>query len=1271
MPLVWGYFVPPGESEEAEENLESDYESEDSDDDDYENHDSSELSALANGLCQSYSASTPRSAIINVQLINKRTGRMESKTKIKGRFDKAFLSPAWLMNIKVKSTQGRLLHAEGTPKYRARTDRGVDRSVVLLFLKSCDVHEQHCEDFVKFVELRGLEFSLEKLVPTVDVYKECGNADIAYQIITSLKYRAQGKALQTPIITRYIHQLLPKRAAKLLDSLPLKTLQKLDKSILHEPWIFGYRKILYNRYKILGCEAKLSSLLDSKILRTADPAMLKCTRNYRRIWAPSNRDILHWDAAMDFLIQEKILGKEVIEGVGEIVYLTKLRFYEKTIARCITELMAKDPWILTTKLSHKDFRDDADQLRAAHLIANMPVVVLSGKGGCGKTYVVSKVLSEANSHISPNSNQEDRPAMNLTPPSSTIHTPQSSTIHTPQSSTIHTPQSSTNPTPQSSTSPTPQSSTIHTPQSSTSPTPQRSAAQNNGGAGESVEGSRGNADNKTKPELSIGPVLLTAPTGRAASILGERTGLPSFTMHHVIYSYFRFKSSGTPPWKFASVKMLVCDECSLVSVRIFSDLIRTLMEGAHLQQLVLLGDVNQLPSIEPGNFLSDVFESLSPYGLSVTLRINHRSESEAIVQNAQRISERQEPIFCEKFASVPFRGDANQDVSVSQAVRGLLSRNVFKQNNSQFIAFRRRDCESINELCCQHYNKHPTKDHKGKLDFQVGDKICIGKNTDCFDVTDPKMPLSVRLSNGDIFIIKEDVTAEDKAKRKNRCLLLDDGVRVITVNFKELVKAKMKHAWARTIHTYQGSETNTIAYVVGGSRYETWQHVYTAVTRGRSCVYVIHDPNALSNAVRNEPIKRQTRLAEFLKTMIAQNRERLRALGAGGISVVTPAASPMYEAGDEFDNSEDDEILWLASQQIENATESGSFKVNCSSSGSEFTNGALSFNGLLFETNGMVNASVAPGASKNDFPRKVEIDDCSDDLSDIFGDDSLDDTDLVKNLNEIEEQLPQAHPSNSNPVDTSQGSNAPKEGSPGDAMEVGFVISRRNLRQRASEIYSPRSISSADKRHEKLNSACVNPVTHGNPVSSSLSSGQTSGLYSSLPGTPREFSDVNASTYGNSTSSTPGRGYRRNLASTSVSLFSPPGKRFSSTASSTYGKRLVAFASSPERGSSVLNSPPSFMSFLGQFSTPVKNNSPCTTPHRSSASFGPNRVSTPKRGSPTSRNTPSRGLRTPVKTAMFSGRCSACASPIRAGHDRISKRTNGQGVWVHLECVDK
>ena len=439
------------------------------------------------------------------------------------------------------------------------------------------------------------------------------------------------------------------------------------------------------------------------------------------------------------------------------------------------------------------FGGDADQSGAAKMVTASPVVVLSGKGGCGKTHVVSTVLSKALklkrtqfAAASKSFDEQDEPPMadssqSLSDASQTLS--QGCLCSSPSFSNSFAPGS---------------------------PLKEENSCQNSPLPSCRTE--------RTDPCGAA--VLLTAPTGRAASILGKRTGLDSYTLHSVIFSYFRWLKESKngerhSEWKFSQVKLLVCDESSLVSVKTFSTLINILMRNSPLQQIILLGDINQLPSIEPGNFLSDVYHALMPHGSSVTLRTNHRAESQLIVENASRISCQKMPFFPDDpkrgFISLCYQlrqsddGTEPDDMAITQVVRDLLENKIStvtlpEPEKSQFIAFRRRDCLNINELCACHYNKHSMKDAKGKLDFQVGDKVCVKKNIVCFDVFAEE---EVKLCNGEIFFINEVFEEEDNRNKKTTHFALDNGEKIMKIDFKMLKKAKLCHAWARTIHTYQ------------------------------------------------------------------------------------------------------------------------------------------------------------------------------------------------------------------------------------------------------------------------------------------------------------------------------------------------------------------------------------------------------------------------------------------------------------------------------------
>ena len=445
------------------------------------------------------------------------------------------------------------------------------------------------------------------------------------------------------------------------------------------------------------------------------------------------------------------------------------------------------------------FGGDEDQVKAARLITEKPVVAMSGRGGCGKTFVVSKVLSKAlevkkrrvmeeleadleGADMTPDADNDVSSSPDLIAQSTKDSDCRSDAVEYKVKLDFKC-----DPT-----------------TSDTDPVPLVNE--------ESSSEMKVKAHKlKTMLKEIEDEVLLTAPTGKAASILGKRTKLPSYTLHSVIYSFQHWKEKGKDDWKFSKVRLLVCDECSLIPVRVFSKLVGVLKASAQLQQVILLGDVLQLPSIEPGNFLADIYQALTKHGVSITLNTNHRADSELIVENAIEISNRQKPLFdpTRGFYTVeyqPKQNDVDEEANkITQVVKDVLKGKeksfvLPNPDSSQFIAFRRNDCNIINELCALHYSDHPIKDERGKPNFQIGDKVCVRRNTECLDEYEDVV---VKLVNGEIFFIKGIVEWRDNRNRKVSKFSLDNGEKIMKIDFKYLRAAKLSHAWARTIHTFQ------------------------------------------------------------------------------------------------------------------------------------------------------------------------------------------------------------------------------------------------------------------------------------------------------------------------------------------------------------------------------------------------------------------------------------------------------------------------------------
>ncbi|NXE72652.1 HELB helicase, partial [Cochlearius cochlearius] len=945
---LWGVLLPPrraaagGSEEETEEETEE------------EPH-LAEAALLEASGPELEAALPPRRAVVIQDDSSKK------EYEVVGRFP--LVDPWWRVTVKAKK-MGSKYFVQGYPSYFLRTDiEENNRQIFSLFLKECAVPDAFKEKFFTWLptesvlSFRNLEeklkqFQVSHLHPKKK-QRDTKDHDIFYYVSKSLAGKAVLVALTFPMILEFLPILLPRHFCCLLDMVCWqrkteenngmdgeevhyqdKMLTKLDEILKNEPWKLGFSRITYRELNLSHCEATWAAFCQCEHLLWKIPDLQKnalilydqLKKQCREMghtyedqdelarFVSKDMSIEHVWQSLEFLKDQKVVIRE-----KKLVFLPHLYKSEKDIAMYIGDLLSNHSWQLdvdvrkilnvssvtqahemehlkenspdtqncenhfpekevgSTAGTQSKAEVDLDQMIAMEKICSNAVTIISGKGGCGKSTVVSCLFR----HLKQMEKEVEAASKDFE---------------------------------------------------------------------EDLDASEewNTFDHHCEPEnmdtQKFLNVLFTAPTGRAASLLSEKTKLPAYTLHQIIYSFKSWRQSEqVQPWKFSTVTILIVDEGSLVSVHVLSLVLKLLCEHAQLAKLIILGDTRQLPSIDPGNMLADIFEGLKSRGFSVELRTNHRAESQLIVDNASRISHRKLPEFDEvlkvsgwneemtmpspekKFILIALPAGGGCD-NLQTAIRTLLQKGPGLQDakQSQFIAFRRQDCDLINELCCQHYSNHVTRDHKKRLLFQIDDKISCTRNTYLKDLlpdrgfgedpnrlecksgettrTTETAEEGKRLCNGDIFFITGDVEID-----KQRLLTISSTYgSTFTVKYKALKKlCHIKHAWARTIHTFQGSEEKTVVYVVGNPGRQHWQHVYTAVTRGRCRVYVIAEEMHLRRAVTNKNVPRKTRLQRFLKEAIAETSDcpkqtsspltkswRSQELETGSVSVTQGAPDP-------------------------------------------------------------------------------------------------------------------------------------------------------------------------------------------------------------------------------------------------------------------------------------------------------------------------------------------------------------------------------------------
>jgi len=351
-----------------------------------------------------------------------------------------------------------------------------------------------------------------------------------------------------------------------------------------------------------------------------------------------------------------------------------------------------------------------------------------------------------------------------------------------------------------------------------------------------------------------GSVLLAAPTGRAAKRLSELTGKPAKTLHRLL----EFSPSPAHPFlrdqeNPLDAALIIVDESSMLDVLLANHLLKAVSLGCHL---LLVGDVDQLPSVGPGNVLRDCIASgaVPVTRLEVIFR---QAEDSFIVVNAHRINQGELPIFTGARDCYLFQQPEPQaaaELLLDVVVNRIPAKFGFDpQTDIQVLSPMHRGAAGVGELNrrLQAALNPPTpakaEQRHGSRVFRAGDRVMQLRND-----------YERQVFNGDM----------------GRIVALDLEEQVLTVDFDgarvEYETAQLDeltHAYAVSVHKAQGSEFPVVVLALLTQHYMLLQRnlLYTAVTRARELVVLVGAPRAIGMAVRNDKIAgRNTRLAERL-----------------------------------------------------------------------------------------------------------------------------------------------------------------------------------------------------------------------------------------------------------------------------------------------------------------------------------------------------------------------------------------------------------------------
>ena len=379
------------------------------------------------------------------------------------------------------------------------------------------------------------------------------------------------------------------------------------------------------------------------------------------------------------------------------------------------------------------------------------------------------------------------------------------------------------------------------------------------------------------------PVLLAAPTGRAAKRMSEATDLPASTIHRLLGLNGREMPTDMNARDLEG-SLLIIDEMSMVDTLLFKTLIQAVPTSMHV---VLVGDKDQLPSVGPGQIFHDLLDFAELPKVELT-NIHRQAADSTIIPLAHEIKEgKLPPDLTNKMPDRSFIScHANQVPSVVQQIIDLSKKRDYSANDIQILAPMYRGqagIDRLNELAQQAYN--PPANEKQEVDFRgitfrVGDKVLQLVNV-------PEK----NIFNGDI----GKITAIESGRtvgKKNESITVDfDGNEV---SYSRMEWNQLRLAYCISIHKAQGSQFKMVLLpiVQQFSRMLQRNLLYTAITRAAEKLVLIGEPYAVMTSVKNEAVNRKTSLVDRLEKVWSRHGELKSRLDYQSDSLTKELSSP-------------------------------------------------------------------------------------------------------------------------------------------------------------------------------------------------------------------------------------------------------------------------------------------------------------------------------------------------------------------------------------------
>ena len=348
-------------------------------------------------------------------------------------------------------------------------------------------------------------------------------------------------------------------------------------------------------------------------------------------------------------------------------------------------------------------------------------------------------------------------------------------------------------------------------------------------------------------------IMLAAPTGRAAKRMSEITKRKASTIHSLLEVDFKtmgFKRNRQNPLE---CDLLIVDEASMIDTSLMYHLLKAIPSHA---RVIFIGDINQLPSVGPGNVLKDLIAS-QKLGVSLLTDIYRQAAGSRIIVNAHRINEGQMPHLDNLPEGDFFFLEGEEPLAVLSIIQELVVKRLPHRygfdsfQDIQVLAPMKKGVigtENLNSVLQQTLNPKGTAVESFGRSYRVGDKVMQLRNN-----------YDKEVFNGDIGRVQEIDTIEQQ-------LLVEIEGRQVCYSFEELDELVL--AYAVSIHKYQGSECPCVVIPIHTTHFKLLYRnlVYTGVTRGKRLVVLVGTRRALLLAVKNDEVKRRyTGLRQFMR----------------------------------------------------------------------------------------------------------------------------------------------------------------------------------------------------------------------------------------------------------------------------------------------------------------------------------------------------------------------------------------------------------------------